>query len=146
VNCVMDHIVLNVFDETAMIDFYRDVLQLQPERLEEFEAGQVPFPSLRLNPDTIIDLFPKEMWQKNSPGGPGRTNLNHLCIALEKPAWDKLRERLSLHSVKIVDGPVERWGAHGTGISIYFHDPEGNTVEARYYEATTMPQTCLLGS
>lgn len=145
-NCLMDHIVLNVFDEMAMIAFYRDVLQLPPERLEEFQSGKVPFPSVRLNPDTIIDLFPKAMWEKRTPTGPGRKNLNHFCIALEKQTWSELQERLHDHSVAIIDGPVERWGAHGSGISVYFEDPEGNTIEARYYEEATPEETCLLGS
>ena len=60
--CLMDHIVLNVEDEEKMIAFYSEVLELVPERLEEYRAGDVPFPSVRLNSDTIIDLFPKRIW------------------------------------------------------------------------------------
>jgi hypothetical protein len=58
---VTDHIVLNVEDENIMIDFYANVLEMAPERLREYQTGRVPFPSIRLNPDTIIDLFPKKM-------------------------------------------------------------------------------------
>ena len=46
--CLMDHIVLNVEDDEKMIDFYSRVLMLAPERLEEYRAGKVPFPSFDL--------------------------------------------------------------------------------------------------
>jgi extradiol dioxygenase family protein len=133
--CAMDHIVINVLDIHVMLSFYSDVVQLKAERLDEFRTGDVPFPSVRLNADTIIDLFPKEMWQKTALAGPGRVNLNHFCIALSKSEWEALGERLKDKSVAIQEGPVQRWGAHGTGTSIYFHDPEDNLIEARYYES-----------
>lgn len=144
--CAIDHIVLNVTDIEKMISFYSEVLQLRVERLEEFRAEKVPFPSVRLNDDTIIDLFPKEMWQKTASAGPGRENLNHFCMALCKNDWDALGERLKENAVAIKEGPVPRWGAHGIGTSIYFLDPEGTMIEARYYEATAKDTKCLLVS
>ncbi|HMK36478.1 MAG TPA: VOC family protein [Desulfomonilaceae bacterium] len=132
--CLMDHIVLNVDDDENMISFYASVLMFPTERVDEYRAGTVPFPSVRLNADTIIDLFPKKMWQKNARAGEGHENLNHFCIALSKDAWQELVERLQAHAVPIDEGPVQRWGAHGTGTSVYFRDPEGNLIEARYYE------------
>ena len=54
----LDHIVLNVGDIDRSLKFYTDVLGLQAERLDEFKAGKVGFPSVRINGDTIIDLFP----------------------------------------------------------------------------------------
>jgi len=144
--CLMDHIVLNVKDDEAMMAFYSEVLDFAPERLEEYLAGKVPFPSVRLNSNTIIDLFPKRMWQKSVPDGQGGNNLNHFCIALRKETWNDLSERLQANNVVIEEGPVPRWGAHGTGTSIYFRDPEGNLIEARYYESQPAPTHCLLGS
>lgn len=129
----MDHIVLNVKNMDAMIKFYAEVLHLPPERLEAYNAGDAPFPSVRMNTDTIIDLFPKTLWQKTAQAGPGRVNLNHFCLAMEKDEWENLRDRLDEHHIKIVDGPGIRWGAHGNGTSIYFRDPEENLIEARYY-------------
>jgi extradiol dioxygenase family protein len=146
-HCVMDHIVLNVEDDEKMIAFYSLVLMFPTERLDEYRAGNVPFPSVRLNADTIIDLFPKKMWQGKARVGEGRDNLNHFCIALSKEAWQELLERLQANSVAIEDGPVQRWGAHGTGTSVYFRDPEGNLVEARYYEGRkSSSEKCLLDS
>ena len=144
--CLMDHIVLNVEDDEKMITFYSKVLMLSPERLEEYRAGKVPFPSVRLNSDMVIDLFPKKMWQKNAETGQGAKNLNHFCISLSKETWENLLERIKTNNVDIEEGPVSRWGAHGTGTSIYFRDPEGNLIEARYYEGHNSSEKCLLGS
>jgi catechol 2,3-dioxygenase-like lactoylglutathione lyase family enzyme len=131
--CLMDHIVLNVEDVEKMISFYSEILMMPPERLEEYRAGKVPFPSVRLNADTIIDLFPKNMWQKGARDGQGFGNLNHFCIALNQKAWEDLVERLHANVVAIEEGPVPRWGAHGNGTSVYFRDPQDNLIEARYY-------------
>jgi catechol 2,3-dioxygenase-like lactoylglutathione lyase family enzyme len=144
--CLMDHIVLNVEDDEKMIAFYSGVLLFAPERLEEYRAGEVPFPSVRLNADTVIDLFPERMWQRSARTEHGRENLNHLCVALSKDAWEDLLQRLQGNSVAIEEGPVPRWGAHGTGTSIYFRDPEKNLIEARYYGGSNSPERCLLGS
>lgn len=144
--CLMDHIVLTVENEEKMMAFYSEVLQMPTERLEEYRAGEVPFPSVRLNSNTIIDLFPKKMWLKSAQSGQGRDNLNHFCISLNKEEWDNLMKRLEANKVKIEEGPVQRWGAHGTGTSIYFRDPEKNLIEARYYEGHTGTEKCLLGS
>ena len=132
--CSMDHIVLNVEDDEKMIGFYSDILMLATERLEDYRAGKVPFPSVRMNSETIIDLFPKKMWRKRSTPGKGRHNLNHFCISLGKKSWEGLLDRLNANNIDIEEGPVPRWGAHGTGTSIYFRDPEGNLIEARHYE------------
>lgn len=144
--CLMDHIVLNVEDDEKMITFYSKVLMLAPERLKEYRAGNLPFPSVRLNSDTVIDLFPKKIWQKSASIGQGRENLNHFCISLSKETWEDLLERIKANNVDIEEGPVPRWGAHGTGTSIYFRDPEGNLIEARYYEGHNSSEKCLLGS
>ena len=144
--CLMDHIVLNVENEENMIAFYSEVLKMQPERIQEYRADKAPFPSVRLNSDTIIDLFPKKMWQKSAQAEKGWGNLNHFCIALNKDEWDNLLVRLETNNVDIEVGPVPRWGAHGTGTSIYFRDPERNLIEARYYEGQNGSEKCLLGS
>ncbi|MGE0684605.1 MAG: VOC family protein [Candidatus Binatia bacterium] len=129
---MMDHIVLNAEDVEALVHFYAKIVELEPERLEEFRSGNVPFPSVRLNADTVIDLAPKMMWESNRPRAIGRPNLNHFCLTLDKEEWEKLRDRLVAYKITI-DGPHPRWGAHGHGTSYYFHDPEGNEIEARYY-------------
>jgi catechol 2,3-dioxygenase-like lactoylglutathione lyase family enzyme len=128
--CIMDHIVLNVDDVDGMVAFYIQVLGLTTDRLDDYLAARVPFPSVRLNANTVIDLFPKRLWQRHDSAGPGRVNLNHFCMALSKTEWDALDKRLQANGVTLDEGPVPRWGARGTGTSIYFSDPEGNRIEA----------------
>ncbi len=142
----MDHIVINVVDIEKMLLFYTEILQMPGERIVAFQKGEVPFPSVRLTPDTIIDLFPKKIWEKSSPDRVGRPNLNHFCLSTDKAAWQRLQHRLEKYGIPIDDGPVARWGAQGSGISIYFRDPEDNVIEVRHYEASDEGRPCLLGS
>ncbi|MGK2906647.1 MAG: VOC family protein [Desulfuromonadales bacterium] len=143
---IFDHIVINVVDIDKMIRFYTEILLLPGERLDEFAAGQVPFPSVRLSADSIIDLFPKKMWEKTNPLEVCRPNLNHVCFATDEACSKALQARLNAQGVVIEDGPVKRWGAHGTGTSIYFRDPEGNTIEVRYYSDGERDLPCFLDS
>ncbi len=144
--CLMDHIVLNVEDMEKMLGFYTGVLELLPERLELYRAGEVPFPSVRLNPETVIDLFPKMRKVPCPDTEAGCGELNHFCITLEQKAWVALLERLQRSGTPIEEGPVARWGAGGSGISVYFRDPEHNRIEARYYDSGEEPKRCLLGT
>ena len=142
----IDHIVLNVVDIDVMLNFYTRVLGLEGERIDAYQADEVPFPSVRLTADTIIDLFPKKMWIKQNPDQVCRPNLNHFCLVSDKNGWENLHSRLESNGVAIDEGPVKRWGAHGTGVSIYFRDPEENVIEVRYYEAAEADRPCLLSS
>lgn len=145
-NFKMDHIVINSVDINSSLHFYTKILGLPGERIEEFENNLVPFPSVRLTKDTIIDLFPKKLWEKTNPKSVCRPNLNHFCLSTSKKYWELLQERLKENKISIDDGPVNRWGAHGTGVSIYFRDPDDNVIEARYYKKSETEQPCMLNS
>lgn len=69
----LDHVVLNVADVAASLGFYCEKLGLQPERVAAFHAGEASFPSVRVTPQTIIDLFPPALHLNERAG----TNLNH---------------------------------------------------------------------
>lgn len=129
----MDHIVLNVRDMDRVLDFYTNVLGLETDRLEEFRQGKVPFPSVRINAGTVIDLFPAAAGvtegQKTA-----LASLNHFCLVIEKTDMQRVIEHLQRHGVTIEQGPVQRWGSRGNGTSIYFNDPENRQIEIRYYD------------
>ena len=130
----MDHIVLNVKDMDTILDFYINVLGLAGERIDAYRQGKVTFPSVRINADTLIDLFPVPATGTSVPVSQPE-HLNHFCMVIAKTEMQQVMAHLAAHGVHIDEGPVTRWGAHGNGTSIYFCDPEGRRIELRYYDA-----------
>lgn len=129
----MDHIVLNVQDMDRILNFYVNVLGLQGERIKAFQSGEVPFPSVRVSADTVIDLFPIQQQIPATPGDP-RAVLNHFCLVIENAEMSEVIEHLQQNGVAIVEGPATRWGAHGHATSVYFLDPENRKIEIRSYQ------------
>ena len=129
----LDHIVLNVADVERSLTFYIDVLGLQGERLEEFRAGKVGFPSVRINGETIIDLFPTKDHKSIVSGEKNSGNLNHFCLVVSAADFAGITPYLASRQIIIREGPVARWGARGRATSVYFLDPDGNEVEIRCY-------------
>jgi len=95
---------------------------LTPERVDEWEAGTVFFPSVRVDATTIIDLM-----QLDRTG----QNVDHLCLVVD----DDIEALAARADLVIEDGPAPRWGAQGNATSIYLRDPDGNLVELRRYPA-----------
>lgn len=120
----LDHVVLRVGDLDRAIDFYRRVLglrverELQKPRLVQLRAGA-----------SLIDLVPAA----GSPGEAGDKagrNMDHFCIQVR--GFDAVALKAHLSANGVDPGEVhERYGAEGYGPSIYFADPDGNTVELK---------------
>jgi len=140
----MDHIVLNVGDIDRSLQFYAGVLGLTAERVDEYKSGKVGFPSVRINEQTIIDLFPPDR-QEQSGAGRRDQNLNHFCLATENEDMQAVADYLTGHGIEIETGPIRRWGAKGNGISVYFRDPDHNLVEIRSYAPVAEPATLATG-
>lgn len=127
----LDHIVLRVKDVERAIAFYTGVLGLEPYRLKEFRAGEVPFPCARVNDHTIIDLLP---WPDEEPVGDGHRNLDHFCMVVDGVDMGEFTAYLQSRGVVIDhDRSGRRSGAQGMADSIYIKDSEGNTIELRRY-------------
>ena len=125
----LDHVVLEVRDVEASAAFYRRVLGLAPVRLAQWKRGEAPFASVRVQRETIIDLFPRKMWRNKRRA----ENPNHLCFTLSATGVAQVRKRLARLRVPIVQESPRNYGAQGWGVSLYFHDPDGVRLEARYY-------------
>ena len=126
----MDHIVLCTRDVYRSISFYERILGLRPERLTEFRAGSVPFPSVRIDEGTIIDLLPVS---SGHLGAAPAQNQDHFCLVIKSTDLEKLKESLEKADVNVVTGPATRWGARGNATSIYIKDPDDNIIELRHY-------------
>lgn len=118
----LDHLVINVGDVERSLAWYTEMLGLSAERVDEWRAGEVPFPSVRINDDTIIDLFALQRTGQN---------IDHICLVVDRADVDAVPADPRF---TIVEGPVERWGARGIGWSVYVTDPDGNQVELRSYD------------
>jgi catechol 2,3-dioxygenase-like lactoylglutathione lyase family enzyme len=129
----LDHIVLNVGDIDRSLKFYTAVLGLAEERVDEFKAGKVGFPSVRINAETIIDLFPDKERTAAHAAQKAGANLNHFCLVAEGGDLAEVIDHLKKNQVTILAGPVSRWGARGRATSVYFLDPDGNEIEIRAY-------------
>ena len=121
-----DHLVLRCADVEATLAWYLGRLGLQPVRVEQWRAGEAPFPSVRVDEGCIIDLI----------GGGGEQpadvpdRLDHLCLVVDPTDLDAVA---ASGRFEVVDGPAPRFGARGTGNSLYVNDPDGVTVELRWY-------------
>lgn len=122
-----DHLVLNVADVERSLDFYTNLLGLEPMRVAEWRAYKLPFPSVRITPETIIDLvaYPR-----------GESNVDHLCLTVNPVDWDEV---IKSGTFTVLEGPVQRFGARGTATSIYIQDPDTNTLELRWYPQDAGP-------
>jgi glyoxylase I family protein len=82
---------------------------------------------------SLIDLVPLDgMLGKRGGAGPGHEgrNLDHFAIQVAPYDEEKIRAHLSEHGIEIVESG-QRYGAEGTGPSVYILDPDGNTVELK---------------
>ena len=142
----LDHLALNVGDVEKSLRFYSEVLGLALVRADAFHSGKAPFPSIRINAGTIIDLLPRIEPNSHAISDSGMGTLNHFCLALPQAEWQRLRERLQARGIPLTAGPVPRFGAQGNGIAMYFNDPDGNQIEARYYAESSKTTCCGRGS
>ncbi len=125
----MDHVVFEVTDALATVEFYEKVLRFPAVRMKEFLAGDAPFVSVRVSEKTILDFFPRELWDNRRRA----ENPNHVCFTMGQAEVTALKRRLSRNKVPIIRRLPLSYGAEGWGNSIYFQDPDGLTLEARFY-------------
>ena len=114
----IDHVVLRVRDLPGMVHFYEQALGFKVERtLERLSLVQMRAGA------SMLDLVKGE---RPAAGG----NMDHLCFRIEPFDRSTIESRLSPLGIAIGE-TVERYGAEGTGSSVYFSDPEGNQIELK---------------
>jgi catechol 2,3-dioxygenase-like lactoylglutathione lyase family enzyme len=114
----LDHVVLRVRDQAAAQQFYIDVLGCTLERVN----APLSLIHLRFG-DQLIDLLPGN--------GDGGTGMDHVCLSIRCDDLDAVARALEEKGVKL-EGEVRlRFGAWGTGPSLYFRDPDGYRIELK---------------
>lgn len=139
----LDHLVLLVADPERSLDFYVGLLGLRGDRVDAWRAGEVPFPSVRIDSTTIIDLFGPDLTEADAAtaittittGDDAQSmagGLDHLCLVIEPTDLDALA---ASDRVAVVRGPLDGlYGAQGLARSLYIRDPDGVVVELRSYD------------
>jgi catechol 2,3-dioxygenase-like lactoylglutathione lyase family enzyme len=120
----LDHLVLTVKSIPATCDFYSRVMGLQAVAFGNGRKA-LAFGSQKIN----LHEAGKEVDPKAHRPTPGSADL---CFITAMPAAEVV-EHLKQHRVEILEGPVERTGALGPIISVYFRDPDLNLIEVSNY-------------
>src|ERR1043166_4277011 len=101
----LDHFVLRVRDLDAALRFYRDVLGLPIQFLDEYRAGQRPFVSARVG-DQLIDLVPDPTYDPSAGRSAG--GFMHLCVGVEAGSLARVIPWLKERGVPVLeDQPVQ---------------------------------------
>ncbi len=125
----LDHFVLRIRDLDASLHFYRDLLGLPVLFLEEYQAGQRPFVSVRIG-EQLLDLVPDLTYDPEHANRAG--GFLHFCVGVAPGHFAEIIPWLHSQGVTVLeDQPVQRMGARGLGLSIYVTDPDGYTVELK---------------
>ena len=124
----LDHVVLRVADIEKSIHFYKDILGCPEARIREdmglfqFRAGV-----------SMIDLVPidSELGKRPGYGPPGEgRNVDHIALTIAEYDEEALTAYLITNGVTPSESG-QRFGADGTGPSMYMEDPDGNVVELK---------------
>ncbi len=117
----IDHLVLTVRDIDAAVDFYARALGVEAA---SFAGGRraLQIGAQKINLQTL-----------------GQEVRNHACIGsgdvclLTEAKLADVVARLTGEGIAIVEGPVQKTGARGPFMSVYFNDPDGNLIEVSSY-------------
>jgi len=116
----LDHLVLTVRDMDATVSFYSRVLGMEAIT---FGAGRkaLCFGEQKIN----LHQHGKEFEPKAQQPTPGSADL---CFLTSVPISDVMTH-LAECKIDVIEGPVQRTGATGPIVSVYFRDPDMNLIE-----------------
>ncbi|TZF90436.1 VOC family protein [Cognatilysobacter lacus] len=125
----IDHVVLRVTDLPRSLRFYREVLGCTIAR-ERYDLGLV---HLRTGA-SMIDLV-DVAGRLGARGGDATRdtarNVDHIALRVEPFDDAAIRQHLAMHGIDVAEPTSTNFGAEGDGPSLYFRDPDGNTIELK---------------
>jgi catechol 2,3-dioxygenase-like lactoylglutathione lyase family enzyme len=116
----LDHCVIHVTDWERSNAFYRDVLGAEVVARPVGFAYRFGDNQLNVHGPGVI---PAEV--ARIPVAPGNSDL---CFEWKGPIAEAIAH-LRRHNLPIERSPLERFGARGKGVSVYFRDPDGSLME-----------------
>jgi len=120
----IDHVVLTAFDVERTLDFYTRVMGMEAITFAGGRRG-LAFGRQKIN----LHQAGREFEPKALKPTPGSLDL---CFITETPL-EQVVARLKENGVVVADGPVQKTGALGPMMSVYFRDPDGNLIEVSNY-------------
>lgn len=122
----IDHINIRIPKEgvESALNFYRDVLGFETEKLEEYERGDRTSFFLRLGDTAIINVRPKESFIE-----PDGKSFDHFCIVVNEDI-EEIKRRLKEGGIEILR-ESEPLGSKGRAPAVYINDPFGYKLELK---------------
>jgi len=120
----IDHLVVTVKDIDMSCNFYSKIMNMD---IVEFGNGRkaLKFGNQKIN-----------LHQKGNEFDPKANNpicgSADLCF-ISTTNINEIIKELTVKDIEIIEGPVERTGAKGKILSIYFRDPDLNLIEVSNY-------------
>src|SRR5438445_4338149 len=126
IDCI-DHVVLTVKNIDATCEFYAKAMGME---IVTFGEGRkaLSFGSQKIN----LQQLGRESTLKAEKPTPGSADI---CFITSVSLPDVIAH-LNSCGVKLIGGPVERNGARGVMMSVYFRDPDMNLIEVSNYTGT----------
>ena len=125
----IDHIVITAHDVDRTIEFYTRVMGMEPITFAGGRRG-LAFGQQKIN----LHQSGREYEPKALKPTPGSMDL---CFISDTPL-EEIASHVRSCGVAIAEGPVEKTGALGPMMSIYFRDPDGNLIEVSNYKAAAV--------
>ena len=117
---LLDHCVIHVSNWDRSNQFYREVLGAEVIPIGDgfsYRFGDTQLnchgPGVEGTPNAAVPV---------KPGG------SDLCF-IWPDQIGRAVSHLAAHDVQVEEGPVQRFGSRGHGVSVYFRDPDGSLME-----------------
>lgn len=120
----LDHLVLTVSHIETTVQFYQTVLGMTAVTFGEGRIA-LTYGNQKINLHQLEGEFEPK-------AGHVQAGSADLCFVIDTPI-DQAKEHLVDCGIDIIEGPVNRTGALGPIVSLYFRDPDQNLIEVSNY-------------